>query len=46
MVVMTDREIGFGRMRESNFAAHECGGSFGNFSGDGSSSNGVSVGSR
>jgi hypothetical protein len=40
IVVMTDQEIGFGSMRESNFVAHECGGSFGNFSGDGSFSNG------
>ena len=30
MVVMTDQEIGFGSMRESNFVSHECGGSFGN----------------
>jgi hypothetical protein len=29
-------------MRGSNFVAHGCGGSFGNFSGDGSFSNGDS----
>ena len=42
MVAMTDQEIGFGSMRGSNFVAHECGGSFGNFSEDGSFSNGGS----
>ena len=40
MVVMTDQEIGFGSMRESNFVAQECGGLFGNFCRDGSFSNG------
>jgi hypothetical protein len=39
MAVMTDQEAGFGSMRGSNFVAHECGGSFGSFSGDGSFSN-------
>jgi hypothetical protein len=42
MVVMTYQETGFGSMRGSNFVAHECGRSFGNFSGDESFSNGGS----
>jgi hypothetical protein len=46
MVLMTNQEIGFGSMRESNSVAHECGGSSGNFSGDGSFSYGSFCGSR
>lgn len=43
MAVMTDPESAFSSsMRGSNFVAHDCGGSFGNFTGDGSFSNGGS----
>jgi hypothetical protein len=39
MAVLPDPDSAFGSMREGPKRAHECGGSFGNFTGDGSFSN-------